>query len=317
MAVGGTIVAVGSGVLVGVAVGGTRVGLGVAVAEGRAVAVGPGTGVNVAVAVGGVVAVAVGCAVAVAVAVAVGAVVAVAVGAVVGVAVGAVVAVAVAGAAVSVAPAASASWVAGMFTFPTREIGVSVGVTVIVGDGVAVGSGVDVLDTAVAVDEIGPAICVRSPSFGPRSNKMAASATRTSNAAPAAASGAGFKPTPSPLVNRAQGERPSAMRSRTARLTVGLGGRWGRSRSPRARPFVCSANRRQVGQVAKCASNARLAAGSNGPSKRAEISAWASWWEITAMPPARPRRHARRLDPDTPPQRPCGLGRAAALRRSR
>ncbi len=34
-----------------------------------------------------------------------------------------------------------------------------------VGDGVAVGSGVAVLDRAVAVDEIGPAICIGSLSF--------------------------------------------------------------------------------------------------------------------------------------------------------
>ena len=114
---------------------------------------------------------------------------------------------------------------------------------------------------------------------------------------------------------RAHGDRPAPIPFSTPRLTVGLAGRWGRSRSPRASTLVCSAKREQTAQPARWVISSRLSTGSSGPSMRAEIRAWARRWVIIRHPPRRPAR--RHWPPGRARRTLCGRGTGGAWPRSR
>ncbi len=181
------------------------------------------------------------------------------------------------------------------------------------------------LATRVAVASAGETPVPPGPVL-PRISANPRVATRTS--VPTAASGDGPVRGARPRSRRGHEGRPPPIPSSTPRLTLGLAGRRGRSRSPRASVLVWSAKRRHVGQAARWVSSARLSAGSSGPSMRAETRAWAWSWEIMADLPAgtrtpsgprcpRPPRRRRSPRPGRPPRTPCGRGTGAASRHSR
>ena len=107
--------------------------------------------------------------------------------------------------------------------------------------------------------------------------------TATTTNAEAIAGIAPHRPLTNIRENRDHEDCPSAIRSRTCRLTVGLAGSIGKPRRPCVMASICAAKARQEGHVERCARSIRFCSGGSGVSSRVEINCSASAWPSLGM----------------------------------